>query len=305
MQCADNEDYVNYGMDRKQRTVLIAGPTASGKSALALALAERDGGVVINADASQVYGCWRILTARPDAADEARAPHRLYGHVASATAYSVGHWLRDVNAVLAEAERAGRRAIIVGGTGRYFHALTRGLARIPPIPPEVRSRSQAMDIEAMRAALDPETAARIDLRNPMRVQRAWEALVATGRGLASWQRETDVPIVPVASAACIVLEIEKDLLNINIERRFHGMLEQGALDEVRAFTDWNSPAAQVIGATELHRYIAGEVSLPQATASAVTATRQFAKRQRTWFRGKMEGWERMDGRTALDAVARL
>jgi tRNA dimethylallyltransferase len=291
-------------MDRKQRTVLIAGPTASGKSALALALAERDGGVVINADASQVYGCWRILTARPDAADEARAPHQLYGHVASATAYSVGHWLRDVTAVLAEAERAGPRAIIVGGTGLYFHALTRGLARIPTIPPEFRSRSQAMDIDAMRAALDPETAARIDLRNPMRVQRAWEVLVATGRGLASWQRETDVPIIPVASAACIVLEIEKDLLNINIERRFHGMLEQCALDEVRAFTDWDSHAAQVIGAAELRRYIAGEVSLPQATASAVTATRQFAKRQRTWFRGKMEGWERMDVRTALDAVAR-
>jgi tRNA dimethylallyltransferase len=113
-----------------------------------------------------------------------------------------------------------------------------------------------------------------------------------------------VPIIPVASAACIVLEIEKDILNINIEHRFHKMLEKGALDEVRVFTDWDSPAAQVIGAAELRRHIAGEVSLPQATVSAVTATRQFAKRQRTWFRGKMEGWERMDVRTALDAVAR-
>ena len=145
---ADNEDYVNYGWSRKQRPVLIAGPTASGKSALALALAERYGGVVINADASQVYGCWRILTARPDAADLARAPHRLYGHVACDADYSVGHWLRDATAAIAEAERAGQRPIIVGGTGLYFHALTRGLARIPPIPPEIRAAFAAMDLAA-------------------------------------------------------------------------------------------------------------------------------------------------------------
>ena len=126
-------------MGRKQRPVLIAGPTASGKSALALALAERCGGVVINADAAQVYGCWRILTARPDAGDLARAPHRLYGHVACAADYSVGHWLRDATAAIADAERAGQRPIIVGGTGLYFHALTSGLARIPPIPAEIRA----------------------------------------------------------------------------------------------------------------------------------------------------------------------
>ena len=207
---------------RKQRPVLIAGPTASGKSALALALAERDGGVVINADAAQVYGCWRILTARPDAGDLARAPHRLYGHVACAADYSVGHWLRDATAAIADAERAGQRPIIVGGTGLYFHALTSGLARIPPIPAEFRALASRwpMDLAAMRAALDPETAGRIDLSNPMRVQRAWEVLAATGRGLADWQAETEAAVMPADAAVRIVLEIEKDLLNINIERRF-------------------------------------------------------------------------------------
>ena len=292
-------------MDRKQRPVLIAGPTASGKSALALALAERCGGVVINADAAQVYGCWRILTARPDAGDLARAPHRLYGHVACAASYSVGHWLRDATAAIADAERVGQRPIIVGGTGLYFHALTSGLARIPPIPAEIRARSLAMDLASMRAALDPETAGRIDLNNPMRVQRAWEVLAATGRGLASWQAETEVAVMPADTAVRIVLEIEKDLLNINIERRFRAMLEEGVLDEVRAFTDWARPSAQAIGAAELRAHLTGAVSLAEATEAAVTATRRFAKRQRTWFRGRMQGWKTLDPRDALNSVASL
>lgn len=283
-------------MDQKQRTVLIAGPTASGKSALALALAERCGGVVVNADAFQVYACWRVLTARPDDAELARAPHRLYGHVACDAGYSVGHWLRDVAGVLDEARRDGRRAIVVGGTGLYFSALTRGLARIPPIPPELRARSEAMSLEAMRAELDRETAARIDLKNPMRVQRAWEVLAATGRGLASWQDESGVPLLPEAQAECILLEVEKDILNINIERRFRAMLEQGALEEVRGFAHWSRPAAQALGAAEIRRYLAGEITLEAATSAAVIATRQFAKRQRTWFRGRMRGWRRVDAR---------
>jgi tRNA dimethylallyltransferase len=288
-----------------QRPVLIAGPTASGKSALALALAERCGGVVVNADASQVYACWRVLTARPGAADLARAPHRLYGHVACAERYSVGRWLRDAAAAIAEAEAAGLRPIVVGGTGLYFHALTRGLAPIPPIPPELRARSEAMGLAAMRAELDPETAARIDLANPMRVQRAWEVLTATGRGLASWQAETAPPAVPPAEAIRIVLEVDKEFLNNSIEHRFHSMLEEGALDEVRAFTDWDKPAAQALGAAELRSYLAGEASLAAATASAVTATRQFAKRQRTWFRSKMADWRRLDPQDALMSISTM
>ncbi len=306
---ADNEDYVIYIVDHRRNPILIAGPTASGKSALALALAARDDGVVINADASQVYLCWRILTARPDDADLARAPHRLYGHVACAATYSVGHWLRDATAAIADADRSGRRVIIVGGTGLYFSALTSGLAQIPMIPKDIRVRSQAMldagDLDAMVAELDPATARGIDVRNPMRVQRAWEVLNATGRGLSIWQANSAPPVVPADSAICIVLEVEKDIVNINIERRFHAMLDNGAVDEVRAFTDWSSPAAQAIGAAEIQAYLAGTASLAEATHAAITATRQFAKRQRTWFRNRMKGWRRVDSATALDSTSRL
>ena len=180
-------------MGRKQRPVLIAGPTASGKSALALALAERCGGVVINADAAQVYGCWRILTARPDAADLARAPHRLYGHVACAADYSVGHWLRDATAAIADAERAGLRPIVVGGTGLYFHALTSGLARIPPIPAEIRARSRGHGPRrACAPALDPETAG---AHRPAATRCACSGLGRCSRppgaGWRSWQAETE------------------------------------------------------------------------------------------------------------------
>ena len=178
-------------MDRR-RAVLIAGPTASGKSALALALAERDGGSIVNADASQVYACWRVLTARPDDAELARAPHRLYGHVACAARHSAGDWLREAAAAIEDARRCGLRPIVVGGTGLYFDALGGGLADIPAVPAEVRARSQAMldagEIGRMVAELDPETLARIDRRNPMRVQRAWEVLTATGRGLRTLAR---------------------------------------------------------------------------------------------------------------------
>jgi tRNA dimethylallyltransferase len=290
-------------MDRR-RPVLIAGPTASGKSALALALAERDGGCVINADASQVYACWRVLTARPDHADLARAPHRLYGHVAGTVRYSVGDWLREAGAALADARHAGLRPIVVGGTGLYFHALTRGLTAIPPIPPEVRARSWALldagGLEPMLADLardDPDTHARIDRRNPMRVQRAWEVLAATGRGLASWHCEPQAPIV-AADAVRLVMSPNTSILNIDIESRFHEMLEHGALDEVLAFArsglDWNTPAGRALGARELASYLRGDTDLDTAVARSVTATRRFAKRQRTWFRNKMPDWPRLD-----------
>ena len=294
--------------------MLIAGPTASGKSALALALAERDGGCIINADASQVYACWRVLTARPDAADLARAPHRLYGHVSCAAGrYSVGHWLRAVMPAIAEARRAGLRPIVVGGTGLYFHALTHGLSRIPPIPAEVRVRSQAMlaagDLDGMLRELDPGTRARIDVRNPMRVQRAWEVLATTGRGLADWQdAPRPPPGVPAESAVPIVLDPEISSSNRMILARFHLMIEQGAIEEARRFADAgfdpDTPAGRVLGAPALLAHLRGALTLDQAVAAGITGTRQFAKRQRSWFRNRMPGWLRLDpGAGALAAVS--
>ncbi len=276
------------------RPVLIAGPTASGKSALALELAETQGGVIVNADALQVYGCWRILTARPSAAEEARAPHRLYGHVGRDQPYSVGHWLREVAAILAQ----GARPIIVGGTGLYFSALTEGLAEIPPTPPEIRAEADALRAErgiaALRAALDPATAARIDLANPARIQRAWEVLRATGRGLAAWQADTGAPLLPLSRVTALVLAAPPDWLGPRIDRRFDAMIAAGALDEVRAewpFWDAGRPSARAIGAPELVAHLQGALSLPDAVAAAKTATRQYAKRQRTWFRNRLKDWQ--------------
>lgn len=187
--------------------ILIAGPTASGKSALALELAARIDGVVINADASQVYDCWRILSARPTESECLAAPHRLYGHIPAHVRYSAGAWLRDVASELAAAREMGRSAIVVGGTGLYFQALTSGLAEIPAVPAEIHAQSQAMlaagNLDAMIAVLaerDPRTLRGIDARNPMRVQRAWDVLMATGRGLADWQSNATEPLIEAASS---------------------------------------------------------------------------------------------------------
>lgn len=274
----------------REAPVLIAGPTASGKSALAMELAARDGRLVVNADALQVYGCWRLLTARPSQADEATLPHALYGHVGRDEAYSVGHWLRDVTGLL------DRPVVIVGGTGLYFLALTEGLAEIPPIPPEVRAEADALraaDPGAMVAALDPATAARIDLANGARVQRAWEVLRATGRGLAAWQAATPAPLLPLHSAEALVLRPEVDWLNARIDRRFDQMMAQGALEEVRReapFWRPERPSARAIGAPDLMAALRGEITLDQAVAAAKLASRQYAKRQRTWFRSRMREW---------------
>ncbi|WP_372887749.1 tRNA (adenosine(37)-N6)-dimethylallyltransferase MiaA [Shimia sp.] len=275
------------------RPVLIAGPTASGKSALALEIAESMGGVIVNADAIQVYGNWRVLTARPSAADESRAPHRLYGHVDGAAAYSVGHWLREVAPLLAGPERP----IIVGGTGLYFKALTEGLAEIPPTPPEIRAEADAIVAErgfaSLLDALDPQTAARIDRRNPMRVQRAWEVLRSTGRPLAEWQDATPPPLLPLCDAAAILFDVERDWLNARIARRFDMMLDEGALEEARANLPGWDPArlsSKAIGAPELIAHLQGRLTLAEAREAATVATRQFAKRQRTWFRSKMRDW---------------
>ncbi|ETX16622.1 tRNA delta(2)-isopentenylpyrophosphate transferase [Roseivivax halodurans JCM 10272] len=273
--------------------VLIAGPTASGKSGLALRIAEAQGGVVVNADAIQVFSDWRVLTARPSVAEEARAPHALYGHVPGDTPYSVGRWLRDLEPILAGSERP----IIVGGTGLYFSALTEGLAEIPETDPATRAEADARiaagEREAMLAELDGQTRARIDPLNPMRVQRAWEVQHMTGRGLASWQDATPPPRLPLADAQAFVIDAPKDWLDGRIERRFAAMLAEGALDEARANAAGFSetlPSAKAIGASELVAHVRGEMPLDAAASRAVTLTRQFAKRQRTWFRSRMRQW---------------
>ena len=274
----------------REAPVLIAGPTASGKSALAMELAARDGRVIVNADALQVYACWRLLTARPSVAEEAALPHALYGHVGRDEAYSVGHWLREVRACLEQP------VVIVGGAGLYFLALTDGLAEVPEIPPQVRAEGDALrvgDLAAMVAALDAETAARIDLANPARVQRAWEVLRATGRGLAAWQADTPAPLVPRETAEALVLRPDVGWLNDRIDRRFDLMLAAGALEEARAeLPHWqeNRPSARAIGAPELIAHLRGEMPLDAATVAAKLASRQYAKRQRTWFRNRMRDW---------------
>ena len=274
--------------------VLIAGPTASGKSALAMELAARDGRLIVNADALQVYSNWRILTARPSLQDEASLPHALYGHVDPGHTYSVGHWLREITPLLA------RPVVIVGGTGLNFSALTRGLVDIPDVPPSVRATADArMAAEghlALLAEIDPGTAVRIDRMNPVRIQRAWEVLQATGRGLAAWQDDTPAPLLRLQATEALVPVPEVAWLNARIDSRFDQMLAEGALEEARAnLPDWNPalPSSKAIGAAELIAVLRGQSSLETATEAATLASRQYAKRQRTWFRSNMKAWRQI------------
>jgi tRNA dimethylallyltransferase len=275
----------------RELPVVIAGPTAAGKSALAMEIAARDGRVVVNADALQVHDAWRVLTARPSVADEAAVPHALYGHVALGASYSVGHWLRDVAGLLA------RPVVVVGGTGLYLSALTGGLAEVPEIPPEVRAEADRVLAEqglaAMLAGVDAPTAGRIDRANPARVQRAWEVLRATGRGLADWQAEGAMPLLPGAGAERLLVNPPRDILAARIDERFDAMLRAGALDEVSAaLPRWQdaAPWTRAIGAPALRDHLLGRLALPDATDRAKAATRQYAKRQRTWFRRRMADW---------------
>lgn len=270
--------------------VLIAGPTASGKSDLALRIARRQGGVVVNADAMQVFDGWRILSARPTATQQAATPHLLYGHVPHNEPYSVGHWLRDVAPILA----AGQRPIIVGGTGLYLSALTEGLAEIPATPPHLRATADTLPLGTLLADLDADTRTGLDTRNRARVQRAWEVLHATGRSLPDWHRDTPAPLLALHDATALVMQADVGWLNARIERRFDQMLAAGALDEARAMVDRWQPSHQssrTIGAAELIAFLRGEITLDAARDRAVIASRQYAKRQRTWFRSRMRQWQ--------------
>jgi tRNA dimethylallyltransferase len=274
--------------------VLIAGPTGCGKSALAMRIAQEQGGVVINADAIQVYKNFRHLTARPSLQDEASVPHRLYGHISHTHPYSVGQWLREITPLFESIERP----IVVGGTGLYFQALTKGLAEIPAITPAVVAQSEQLLNEfghrALADQLDATTQARIDLNNPRRVQRAWQVLHSTGRNLASWQDLPHCPpIVALADTVPIVFNVGRDWLNARIRRRFNQMLADGALQEVQdLLPHWspNLPCAKAIGAPQLVAYLRNEIPLDTAIDLATIATKQFAKRQRTWFRSRMADW---------------
>lgn len=273
--------------------ILIVGPTASGKSALALQYADRFGGTIINADALQVFENWRVLSARPDVADEARAKHVLYGHLPYDADYSVGAWLREVEPFL----NAPERPIIVGGTGLYFTALTQGLAEIPATPPNIRAEADAivadLGFEALIPEIDEHTKSSIDLMNPMRLQRAWEVQRATGKGIRAWQDETPAPLLSLTHSVPILFDVEKDWLNARITQRFDTMLDTGALEEAQKNLENWDPALlsnRAIGAPELIAHLQGQMTLEDAREAATIATRQFAKRQRTWFRSKMKDW---------------
>ncbi|PUB19355.1 tRNA (adenosine(37)-N6)-dimethylallyltransferase MiaA [Yoonia sediminilitoris] len=277
--------------------VLIAGPTASGKSALALHIAQTQGGRIVNADALQVFNGWRLLTARPGPDDLAVAEHALYGHVPFDQPYSAGHWLRDVAPLLEQSIRP----IIVGGTGLNFNALTKGLAEIPATPDALRAQANKLDLKRLLSDLDAQTRSRIDTQNRARVQRAWEVLSNTGRSLAEWQDTTPPPLLPLENATAITLEAPKDWLDVRITRRFDQMLDQGALDEAAAMLpDWNPDylSSKAIGATELIAHLKGQMSLDEARTAAIIASRQYAKRQRTWFRSRHKDWRQLQIATA-------
>ena len=278
--------------------ILIAGPTASGKSALALTLAEKLNGEVVNADSMQVYRDLRIITARPTPQEEQRVPHRLYGHVDAAENYSVGRWCADAAATLAAAQQAGRPAIVIGGTGLYFNALTRGIAAVPPIPPDIREQVRgrllsegAPALHADLAARDPAGAARLRPGDRSRVTRALEVVLATGRSFYDWHDVNKPPTIDLARVAKVFLMPDRDDLLKRIDARFDAMMAAGALDEVRALAARNLnpslPAMKAHGVPWLIRHLKGGIELSEAVEGGKRDTRQYTKRQATWFRNQL------------------
>ena len=297
------------------KAVLIAGPTASGKSALALDLALGSGGVVINADSMQVYRDLRVITARPTPEDEARVPHRLYGHVDAGVNFSAGAWLTDATRVLDEARAQGRLPIFVGGTGLYFKALTSGLSTVPPVPAairdSVRARLERGGVEALHAELsarDPGAAERLKPRDRTRIARALEVIEATGRSLLDWHREGQPPILPKDSFRALFLSPDRDALYDRIDTRFDAMLGAGALDEVARLAarhlDPLLPAMKAHGVPTLIRHLKDEISLEEARTIGCADTRHYAKRQFTWFRHQLPEFEWVKPEEARQWLAR-
>jgi tRNA dimethylallyltransferase len=295
--------------------ILIAGPTASGKSALALELAQAFGGIVVNADSMQVYRDLSIITARPTPDEEARTPHRLYGHVDAAENYSVGRWCGDAAGVLAEARHDQRPVVIAGGTGLYFKTLTSGIAAVPPIPADIReqvrdrlAREGAAALHAELAERDPASAARLRPNDRSRVSRALEVILATGRSLTDWHDTNKPPVLDLATAAKVFLMPERDALYRRIDARFDAMMTNGALDEVRALAarklDPSLPAMKAHGVPWLIRHLNGEIALGEAVEQAKRDTRRYTKRQATWFRNQLTQFEWVtpqEARTTIEA----
>jgi tRNA dimethylallyltransferase len=278
--------------------VLIAGPTASGKSALALEIAQKTGGVIVNADSMQVYRDLRVITARPTPEDETRVPHLLYGHVDAAVNFSAGSWIVDAARVLAEVRAQNRLPIFVGGSGLYFKALTRGLSAVPPIPPQireaVRARLERDGVEALHAELarrDGAAAERLKPRDRTRIARALEVIEATGRSLSDWHRDGLPPLLPQGTFSAMFLEPDRDELYARIDARFGAMLNAGALEEVAALAsrrlDPLLPAMKAHGVPALIRHLNGEITLEEAAIIGRADTRHYAKRQFTWFRHQL------------------
>lgn len=285
-----------------RRAILIAGPTASGKSALALRLAQACGGTVINADSMQVYRELRILTARPSAADEARVPHLLYAHVPGEHAYSAGRYAREAAAAIAQVRADGRRPIVVGGTGLYFQALLEGLSPIPAIPDQLRNywrdeaqRLSSSDLHALLASRDAEMARRLSPTDTQRITRALEVIDATGQSLAVWQATPGAPVLTDAECVRLVVAPDREALYAKCDSRFDQMIAAGALDEVRALAALNLPTGlpvmRALGVEPLMQLISGVVTPADAETRAKAETRQFAKRQLTWLRRKMRSWK--------------
>ena len=282
--------------------MFIAGPTASGKSALALALARKTGGFVINTDSMQVYRDLRVLTARPSAEEEATVPHRLYGHVDAGLNFSAGAWVVDAANVLKDAHAEKRLPIFVGGSGLYFKALTRGLSAVPPIPVEireaVRARLERDGVEALHAELsrrDPVAAERLKPRDRTRIARALEVIEATGRSLNDWHREGLPPLLPPGTFRALFLEPDRDALYARIDARFETMLKAGALEEVAQLAarglDPLLPAMKAHGVPALIRHLKGEITRDEASEIGRADTRHYAKRQFTWFRHQLPEFE--------------
>ena len=287
--------FKNFDEIDRNGPVLIAGQTASGKSQIAMDIAENQGGIIINADAIQVYKNWRILTARPSSMDEAKIKHKLYGHIDGTTDYSVGTWIKEVKKILS----SNSRPIIVGGTGLYFSALTNGLVDIPEISESTRqeanNRIKKNGFESLVREIDEETIQKIDKNNPMRVQRAWEVLRSTGRGLNSWHSDTPKPTLDLNMCKAILVDGKVSLINHRINKRFDQMMGKGLIKEAESnLANWNkcNPSSKAIGARELIAFLNNNISKDQLREKIIIATRQYAKRQRTWFRSKMKNWEK-------------
>lgn len=289
-------------MTQEAKAILIAGPTASGKSELALRLAAERGGAIINADSMQVYRDLRVLTARPPAEDEARAPHLLYGHVPGTEAYSAARFAKEAAVAIAEVQSRGRIPIIVGGTGLYFMALLQGLSPVPPIPDEIRAHwrdmAERLGASALHRTLDerdPVMAARLSPTDPQRVTRALEVMEATGRSLAEWQALPGEPVLRADDCERLIVLPDRDVLHRRCDARFDLMMHHGALAEVEALgaqaLDPGLPVMRALGVRPLLAHLSGQSTIEQAIAQSKMETRQYVKRQTTWLKRNMSAWK--------------